>query len=299
MPRKEVVSAELLEKVKLVELKTRGAVNTLFLGEYRSVFKGQGMEFAEVREYEPGDEVRAIDWNVTARMRRPYIKRYIEERELTVMLALDISGSQLFGTQEKFKSELVAEFAAIVSMSATRNNDRVGMLMFTDSVEHIVVPKKGKRHALRIIRDLYAIEPQGTKTDFEPVLETLRQTLKHHTIIFVISDFISDTIEHPLKSLSQRHDVVAVTITDPGEYTLPDIGIARFKDPESGDLVQLDTSSKVVRAAYADKVAADESARKRLFRRLGIDEIQITTASGVIDPLLQFFRNRDIRQRKR
>lgn len=293
------VSPELLKQVKLIELKTRGLVNTRFLGEYRSVFKGQGMEFAEVREYLIGDEIRSIDWNVTARMRRPFIKRYIEERELSVMLMLDMSGSEQFGTVNRFKSDLLSEFATIVSMSAIRNNDRVGVLFFTDQVEHSVAPKKGKRHVLRIVRDLLAFKPQGTKTDFAPALEYARRTLRHHTIIFIVSDFLTNGFERPLRALSQRHDVVAVTVSDPSEQILPNVGVARLRDPETGRYIELDTSNHDVRATFSEQVAADVAARRRVFRRLGIDEINITTESGVVEPLLKFFRNRETRLRGR
>lgn len=289
------VSPELLKQVKLVELKTRGLVNTLFSGEYRSVFKGQGMEFAEVREYLPGDEIRSIDWNVTARMRRPYIKRYIEERELTVMLVLDMSGSEQFGTIRRFKSELVTEFASVIAMSAIRNNDRVGVLFFTDAVEHAVPPRKGRRHVLRIVRDLLAFVPRGTQTDLAPALEYLRRTLHQHTIVFVVSDFVTEGFEQPLRALAARHDVVAVTVNDPGEETLPDLGVARLRDPESGTTVEVDTSARSVRMAYAERVSADIGARRRVLRRLGIDEIALTTAGGVVEPLLKFFRSRETR----
>jgi uncharacterized protein (DUF58 family) len=292
------VSPELLKQVRLVELKTRGLVNTVFSGEYRSVFKGQGMEFAEVREYLPGDEVRSIDWNVTARMGRPFIKRYIEERELNVMLVLDVSGSEQFGTVRKFKSELVTEFATLVAMSAIRNNDRVGVLFFTDYVEHVVPPRKGKRHVLRIVRDLLAFEPNGHKTDLVPALQYLRRTLHQHTIVFVVSDFLTTGFEQALRALSQRHDVVAVTVDDPGEVSLPNVGVARFRDPESGVYVEIDTSDRAVRAAYAERVSADFASRRRILRKLGIDEITISTSIGVVEPLLKFFRNRETRLRR-
>ena len=211
------VSPEVLKQVRLIELKTRGLVNTLFSGEYRSVFKGQGMEFAEVREYQPGDEVRSIDWNVTARMRKPFVKRYIEERELTVMLAMDVSGSGQFGTVARFKSDVVMEFATLIAMSAVRNNDRVGMMFFTDQVEYVVPPKKGKRHALRMVRDLLAFEPKQIGTDLSPALEQLDRTLRQHTVIFIVSDFLTTGYERALKLLAQRHDVIAVTVGDPSE----------------------------------------------------------------------------------
>src|SRR5690348_6423641 len=255
------VPPEILRQVKLIELRTRGLVNSLFSGEYRSVFKGQGMEFAEVREYQPGDEVRSIDWNVTARMRRPYVKRYIEERELTVMLAVDLSGSERFGTRGRFKSELASELAAVLAMSAIRNNDRVGAVLFTDRIEHVVPPRKGRRHALRLMRDLLVFEPTGSRTDLPAALEFTGKMLSHKSIIFVVSDFQAADIEHPLKLLAQRHDVVAVTVDDPSEQTLPDIGLARFVDPETGTTLDVDTSDPAVRAQFAAAVEEELTAR--------------------------------------
>src|SRR5262249_27268968 len=197
------VPPDVLRQVKLLELRTRGLVNSLFAGEYRSVFKGQGMEFAEVREYLPGDEVRSIDWNVTARMRRPFVKRYIEERELTVMLAVDLSGSERFGTVRRFKSELATQLGAVLAMSAVRNNDRVGIMLFTDRVEHVVPPAKGRRHVLRVIRDLLVHEPQGRGTDIAGALEYLRGMLRQKAIVFLVSDFFSEQLERPLKLAAQ------------------------------------------------------------------------------------------------
>lgn len=298
-PREPAVPPEVLRQVKLLELRTRGLVNSLFTGEYRSVFKGQGMEFAEVREYQPGDEVRSIDWNVTARMGRPYVKRYVEERELTVMLVVDLSGSERFGTVRRFKSEVATELAAVLAMSAVRNNDRVGLLLFTDRIEHIVRPRKGRRHALRIIRDLLAFEPEGRGTDMAAALEYLVRMLSHHAIVFVVSDFIAPDIERPLKLLAQRHDVVAVTVEDPSERELPDVGLARLVDPETGETVSIDTSATEVRVAYHGAVAAERGARRTLLRRLAIDEVPVATPQDVIGPLLRFFRARETRARRR
>ncbi|MEO6527460.1 MAG: DUF58 domain-containing protein [Gemmatimonadaceae bacterium] len=293
------VSPEILRQVKLLELQTRGMVNSLFTGEYRSVFKGQGMEFAEVREYQAGDEVRSIDWNVTARMGRPFVKRYIEERELTVMLAVDLSGSERFGTRGRFKSELASELAAVVAMSAIRNNDRVGAVLFTDRIEHVVPPRKGRRHALRLMRDLLVYEPEGTRTDLAAALEYTGRMLKHKAIVFVISDFQSADIEHPLKLLAQRHDVVAVTVDDPSEQELPDVGLARFVDPETGDTLDVDTSDPAVRAQFAAAVEEELTARRRLLRRLAIDEIPVHTDGEIVEPLIKFFRARETRARRR
>jgi uncharacterized protein (DUF58 family) len=293
------VPPEILRQVKLIELRTRGLVNSLFSGEYRSVFKGQGMEFSEVREYQPGDEVRTIDWNVTARMGRPFVKRYIEERELTVMLAVDLSGSERFGTVKRFKSELATELGAVLAMSAVRNNDRVGILLFTDQVEHVVPPSKGRRHVLRCIRDLLVHDPVGTGTDIAAALEYLRRMLRQHTIIFVVSDFLGAEIERPLKLLAQQHDVVAVTVEDPSEQSLPDIGLARLVDPETGAAVDIDTSDPRVREQYTAFVSEEREARRHLLRRLAIDEIPVVTDRGIIEPLLRFFHSRETRDRRR
>jgi uncharacterized protein (DUF58 family) len=291
------ISPEILKQVKRVELKTRGLVNAMFSGEYRSVFKGQGMEFAEVREYTPGDEVRAIDWNVTARMNRPFVKRYIEERELTIVLALDISGSERFGSVARFKSEIMTEFAAVVALAAVRNNDRVGLIFFTDRIEHVVPPRKGKRHVLRIVRDLLAFAPKGTRTDLRPALEYMQRTLRQHTIVFLVSDFQDEGYEHALKVLGRRHDVVAVTLNDPAEQTLPSVGLARMRDPETGEFLEIDTTDRRVRAAYAEHVSAELAVRRRVLRRAGVDEVELMTDGSVIEPLLKFFRTRETRAR--
>lgn len=297
--RSRAVPPEVLRQVKLLELRTRGLVNSLFTGEYRSVFKGQGMEFAEVREYQPGDEVRTIDWNVTARMGRPFVKRYIEERELTVMLAVDLSGSERFGTEHRFKSEVVTELAAVLAMTAVRNNDRVGLLLYTDRVEHVLPPRKGRRHALRVLRDVLGFRPAGRGTNTGAALEYLNRLLSHHAIVFVMSDFQDATMERPLKLLVQRHDVIAVTVTDPAERELPDLGLARFQDPESGEIVDVDTSDAAVREAFTRRVTEQEESRRRLLRRLGVDEVEVRTNQPYAGPLLDFFRARETRARRR
>jgi uncharacterized protein (DUF58 family) len=297
--RSPAVPPEVLRQVKLIELRTRGLVNSLFAGEYRSVFKGQGMEFAEVREYQAGDEVRIIDWNVTARMRRPFVKRYIEERELTVMLAVDLSGSERFGTRRRFKSELSSELAAVLAMSAVRNNDRVGTLLFTDRIEHVVPPRKGRKHALRLIRDLLAFKPEGRGTDIANATDYLNKMLAHKAIIFLVSDFMAPDVERPLKLLAQRHDVVAVTVEDPSELELPDIGLARLIDPETGEAIDIDTSDPKVREAFDWNVNDEREQRKHLLRRLAIDEVMVRTDGSIVEPLFRFFRARETRKRTR
>ena len=293
------VPPEILRQVKLIELRTRGLVNSVFTGEYRSVFKGQGMEFSEVREYQPGDEVRTIDWNVTARMGRPFVKRYVEERELTVILAVDLSGSERFGTVHRFKSELASELAAVLAMSAVRNNDRVGVVLFTDRIEYVVPPRKGRKHVLRIMRDLLSFEPVGRGTDIVGVIDHLARTLKQKAIVFLISDFVATDIEHPLKILAQRHDIVAVTVEDPSERVLPDVGLARFVDPETGEQVEIDTSSAVVRRDFEQRITRERDERRHLLRRLAIDEVPVRTDGNYIEPLLKFFRSRETQARRR
>ena len=297
-PMSAGVPTDILRQVKLLELRTRGLVNSLFSGEYRSTFKGQGMEFSEVREYQPGDEVRSIDWNVTARMRKPYVKRYIEERELTVMLAVDLSGSERYGTRRRFKSELASELSAVLAMSAIRNNDRVGTLLFTDKVEHVVPPRKGRKHALRLIRDLLAFKPEGRGTDIAGATDYLNKMLAHKTIIFMVSDFMALDIERPLKLLAQRHDVVAVTVEDPSELELPDIGLARLVDPETGETIDVDTSDPKVRSAFDWNTNEEREARKHLLRRLAIDEVPVRTDGSIVEPLFRFFRKRETRTRR-
>ena len=286
--------------MKLIELRTRGLVNSVFTGEYRSVFKGQGMEFAEVREYQPGDEVRTIDWNVTARMRRPFVKRYIEERELTVMLAVDLSGSERFGTVRRFKSELATELgrrARDVRRSQQRSRRH---LLFTDRVEHVVPPRKGRRHVLRFIRDLLVFEPDGRGTDIAGATEYLRRCCAQKAIIFLVSDFVARELERPLKLLAQRHDVVAVTVEDPSEETLPDIGLARFVDPETGATIDVDTSDRGVRDGYA-RLVAERARRAAQTCCAGSPSTRslMRTDGNYVEPLMRFFRSRETRSRRR
>lgn len=301
------VSREVLRQVRQIELRTRGLVNSIFGGEYQSVFRGQGMEFSEVREYEPGDDVRNIDWNVTARTGHPYVKKHVEERELTVLLLVDLSGSEQFGTRQRFKAELAAELAAVLALSAIRNNDRVGLLIFSDHVEHVVPPRKGRRHALRLIRDLLAFRPSGRGTDAAGALDFAARVLPHRGIIFLLSDFApgadtsADTRTHwekTLRLVSRRHDVVAVTISDPAELQLPNVGMVAVEDPESGELAFVDTSGDGVRQVFGAALARERIETRRLFRRLGIDEIEVRTDVPYVRPLLAFFHRRE-RQRRR
>ncbi|MEE8166064.1 MAG: DUF58 domain-containing protein [Myxococcota bacterium] len=287
------VPREVLRQVKLIELRTRGLVNTLFSGEYQSVFKGQGMEFDEVREYAPGDEYRAIDWNVSARMGHPYVKKYSEERELTVLFAVDLSGSEQFGTRGRFKAEIAAEIAAVVAMAAIKNNDRVGLLLFTDRVEKFVPPKKGRRHALRLIRDLLAFEASGRGTDLNAALSYLGRLLRHRAIVFLISDFLDEEYEHGLKLISRRHDLVAVTVSDPRERSLPNVGYLPLVDAESAHNIVFDSGNRFVREQFEYLVSEDEVLLRRTLRRLSIDQIEVQTDRSYVAPLINFFRARE------
>ena len=292
------ISPDILRQVKRIELRTRGLVNSRFVGEYHSVFKGQGMEFSEVREYQPGDEVRTIDWNVSARMRRLFVKQYVEERELTVLLIVDTSGSSRFGIGDRDKQSMAAELAAVLALTATRNNDRVGLILCSDHPEHIVPPRKGRRHALRLVRDVLAWPTSGRATNLATALDYAVRVLPHHAIVFVISDFVTPTIERQLRMLSQRHDLVAVVLDDPGERILPNLGVTRLVDTESGTLIEIDTSDPVVRDRYLRDVQAERAARQQLLRRLAIDEIVVRTEVGWAEPLLRFFNTREIRGRR-
>jgi uncharacterized protein (DUF58 family) len=296
------IPRDILEQVRRLELRTRGLVNSTFSGEYQSVFRGQGMEFAEVREYQEGDDVRYIDWNVTARTGTPYIKKHIEERELTVLLLVDLSGSEQFCTRSRFKAEAAAEIAAVLALSAARNNDRVGLVIFSDHVEHVVPAKKGKRHVLRLIRDVLAFQPLGRGTDIPGALDYAARLLSHRGVIFLMSDFAppASTIgdqtagwEKTFRHVARRHDLIAVHVTDATETSLPDVGIIVVRDPETGAEHVVDTSRKTVREQYGARIREENDAVTRLFRRLGIDQIHVKTDEPFVGPLLSFFRRRE------
>jgi uncharacterized protein (DUF58 family) len=299
-PATAPASRELLSRVRRIELRARGLVDSRFSGEYHSVFKGQGIEFAEVREYQPGDEVRTIDWNVTARLGHPYVKRYVEERELTILLVVDLSGSQRWGTRGRLKSELVAEVAATLALSATRNNDRVALLLVTDRVEWFVPPRKGRRHALRLIRDLLAFQPEGQGTDLAGALDYAGRLFRSRSVIFLFSDFLLgdgwDAFGKSLSRTAVRHDVVAVRLTDPGETALPRAGLLSVRDPETGASVVVDTNSPRVRDGYARGMEAEQARARALFRRNGVDAIDLVTDQPFTAPLLGFFRRRERRR---
>jgi uncharacterized protein (DUF58 family) len=283
----------LLRFVRRLALRTRGRVTTRFAGEYASVFKGQGMEFAEVREYEAGDEVRSIDWNVTARMRRPYVKRYVEERERTVLLVVDVSGSVGTGTGRRVKHEAAVEVCAALSLLAVQSNDRVGALLASDRIEQVVPPRKGRRHALRILRDLVAHQPAQRPTDLAVAMAHVRRALRHRSIVFVVSDFAGGLPERETRLLAARHDVILVSIEDPGERTLPAVGPARLRDPETGRVIEVDTSHASVQSRYAAAFAAERATRQALCRRLALDEMLVRTHEDIRRPLALFFRARE------
>ncbi|MDZ7316089.1 MAG: DUF58 domain-containing protein [candidate division KSB1 bacterium] len=287
-----MVPKEVLKKVKRIEITTRSLVNDVFSGEYHSVFKGRGMEFAEVREYQIGDDIRTIDWNVTARQGRPYVKVFDEERELTVMLLVDVSSSGEFGTVRQMKGEIAAEICALLAFSAIKNNDKVGLIIFSDQVEKFVPPRKGKSHVLRVIREILYHKPQGTQTNIAAALEFLSRVARRRSVVFLVSDFISSGYEKALQIANKRHDLVAVTITDPREIDMPDVGILELEDAETGEILLLDTSSLEVRREFAQRTSEWSEQREKLFRTLAVDSIDIRTDQPYIEPLIRFFRMR-------
>ncbi len=288
-----MIPKELFRKIRKIEIRTKGLVNNVFGGEYHSAFKGQGIEFSEVRPYQVGDDIRSIDWNVSARMGETYVKIFEEEREQTVMLAVDVSGSNNFGSHGKFKREIAAEICAIVAFSAIQNSDKVGLLLFSDQIELFVPPKKGKRHVLRLIRDLFAHERQSRRTSIATAVEHLIHVLRRHSVVLLMSDFIDSGFEKPLRALARRHDVVAVHLQDPRERDLPDVGLVEFTDAETGQNLVVDTGSSRVRDAFAQNARIRQEQLDELFRRIRLDRVEIDTAGGYIDPLIEFFRRRN------
>lgn len=287
---------EILQKIRRLELRTRRLVNASFAGQYHSVFKGRGMNFEEVREYTPGDEIRSIDWNVTARMNTPYVKKFTEERELTVMLVLDVSASGMFGSVEMSKRELAAEVAAILAFSAINNNDKVGLLLFSDEVELFVAPKKGRMHTLRMIREMLYFEPKGRGTNLAGALEYLNKLITRRAVVFLISDFIAPDYVKPLTVASRRHDVVAMPVIDPGEEQLPDVGLVTFEDAETGEQIEVNTSSRSVRNGFAAEQAQRRKALEKLLGSRGVDVISLATNQDYLIPLRSFFVRRERRQ---
>ena len=289
-------TSSLLKKVRKIEIKTRGLSNHIFAGEYNTAFKGKGMAFSEVREYQSGDDVRSIDWNVTARYNSPYIKIFEEEREMTVMLLVDVSGSGNFGTKQQFKREIATELSAVLAFSAIKNNDKVGVIFFSDIIEEFIPPKKGKSHILRIIRQILSFKPQNKKTNISQAIEYFNNVMKKRCICFILSDYISSSFEKPLRVASKKHDVVALKVSDKREKTIPNIGIVPFKDSETEKVILLDTSSKLIRETFQKKQKEKQSEIEKLFPRCGVDLININTGEDYVKPLINFFKNRDRRR---
>ena len=290
-----MLSPELFQQVRRIQIRARHLVDEMFAGEYNSIFKGRGMDFTEVREYEPGDDVRTIDWNVTARLGQPYVKQFVEERELTVMLLVDVSASGRFGATARSKADIVCELCAVLALSAIRNNDKVGLILFSDRIEKLVAPQKGRSRVLRIIRDLLAFEPASRGTDIGRALEYLNKIRRRRTVAFVISDFLAPDFERSLRIAHQRHDVIPITVTDRREDELPKVGLLVLEDLETGRDIVVDTDSETVRAHYRTVRERDRGQRDRLFRALGLDAVAIDTDEPFVRPLIRFFRERERR----
>ena len=284
---------ELFKKIRQIEIRTKGLVEEVFGGEYHTAFKGQGMEFAEVRPYQFGDDIRSIDWNVTARTGETYIKKFEEEREQTLLLVVDISGSELFGSKYKFKREIAAEISAIIAFSAIRNNDKVGLILFSDVIELFVPPKKGKRHVLRLIRDLFAHDQTSYKTNINVGLERVLHVLKRRSIVILISDFFDAGYERTLRAVSSRHDTIAVHMHDPREEELPAVGLLDLTDAETGETITLDTGSVRLRKQYAEDAMKHQEDTSNLLRKARVDRVLVHTDEGYVEPLIQFFRRRN------
>src|ERR1017187_6473309 len=293
-------TTELLKKVRKIEIKTRGLSNQIFSGEYHSAFKGRGMAFSEVREYQPGDDIRTIDWNVTARFNHPYIKVFEEERELTVMLLVDVSASENFGTQKQLKKDVVTELCAVIAFSAIQNNDKTGIIFFSDRIEKFIPPKKGKSHILRIIRELINFTPEGKGTDIELALKYFTNVIKKKCITFLISDFMDEKFtgdkrggSDALKIANKKHDLVALRINDKRESELPNIGLIRILDAETGKLKWVDTANQKIRQQYSKTSAKRDAKLKDMFNRSGVDATTISTSESYIKPLMNLFKKRE------
>ncbi len=291
-----MIPRELFAKIKQIEIRTKGLVNEVFGGEYHSAFKGQGIEFSEVRPYQIGDEIRSIDWNVSARTGETYVKIFEEEREQTVVLVVDVSGSENFGTTSKFKKEIAAEICAIVGFSAIKNGDKVGLLLFSDVVELFVPPKKGRRHVLRMIRDLFAHKPASKGTDLSLALNHLLRVLRRHSIVLILSDFMDSGYETPLKMLARRHDVVGIHLLDPREQNIPDVGLLELTDAETGETVVVDTASTHARHLISENMYSQQMELAALLKRASVDRVEIRTDESYVEPLVSFFRRRNKRR---
>ncbi len=291
-----MIPTEILKKVRRVQILTSALVNDVFAGQYHSAFKGRGMEFQEVREYQPGDDVRTIDWNVMARTGRPFVKNFREERELTVVLLVDVSASQEFGTRAQLKSELAAELGATLAFSAIQNNDKVGLILFTNQVERVVPARKGKRHVLRVIRELLYHEPRGRGTDIGIALEYLSRVQTKRAVVFLISDFLAGDFSRAVRIVRHRHDLIPVCIRDVRERELPPVRYIELLDPETGEQVLVDTGSRRTRLRFAETAARRDEALTSGFRRVGIDPIHVQTGESFVEPLTRFFRKRGARR---
>lgn len=287
-----MIPEELYEKIRRLEVRTRGVVENVFGGEYQSAFKGRGIEFAEVRPYQVGDDIRNIDWNVSARMDETYVKVYEEEREQTVMLCVDVSGSENFGSQGKLKREVAAEICAVVAFSAIQNQDMVGLLLFSDEIERFVRPRKGRRHVLRLIRELFTTEPASIGTDIEGALQRVLRILRQQSILVLVSDFFDSGYESMLRAAGQRHDTVAVELRDPREEELPPIGLVDLTDAETGETVTLDTRDPRGQEAFKTAVRDRRKRTEELLRRAGVDRVVVRTDADYVEPLIEFFRKR-------
>jgi uncharacterized protein (DUF58 family) len=294
-----MITKEVLKNIRRIQITTARMVTDVFAGQYQSVFKGKGMEFEEVREYLPGDEIRSIDWNVTARMGVPYIKKFVEERELTVMLILDMSPSSFFGTRNQQKMRLAAEVCSVLALSAIKNNDKVGFIAFTDKIEKFIPARKGLRHVLRIISEALYFKPKGKGTDINAALEYLNKITTRKTVTFIISDFYAADFKKMLAVSNKRHDIVAITVTDPREMELSDAGIVKLEDLETGSTFMVDTSDRSVRKEYAEAAHKRHEERGMLFRSIQVDNIDIRTDMPYAQSLFRFFRARESRLRIR
>ncbi|MEP6261344.1 MAG: DUF58 domain-containing protein [Gillisia sp.] len=283
---------ELLKKVRKIEIKTRRLSNHVFGGEYHSTFKGKGMTFSEVRNYQFGDDVRSIDWNVTARYNEPFVKVFEEERELTMMLLVDVSGSELFGSQKQFKKEIITEIAATLAFSATQNNDKIGLLLFSDQMELFIPPKKGRSHVLRIIRELIEFQPKGKNTDISAALKYVTNVIKKKAIVFVLSDFMTDGYQHTLKIVSGKHDVTGIRVYDQREQSIPNIGLVQMLDGESGEMIMVNTGSKSVRNAYASHFKDRENYFRESFTKSGAGMLSSRVDESYVKKLLGYFKTR-------
>lgn len=272
-------------------------MNDVFSGEYHSVFKGRGMEFAEVREYQFGDDIRSIDWNVTARNQRPYVKVFEEERELTVMLLVDASASEVFGSVEQLKIEIAAELAALLSFAAIKNNDKVGLVMFTDQIEKYVPPRNSRTHILRLIREILAFEPESTGTDISQAVEYFLNVQRRRSVAFLISDFWDQGFDQPLRVAGKKHDMIGFWLVDPKEQALPDVGLLRVRDPETGEEMVVDTSDRELRTLFESAMQSREEELKNLFTSMNLDSVQIRTSESYIEPVMKFFKMRERRLR--